>query len=244
MSNNIATTAVPAISGGDSENTAPIDWTADDNGRVGETKTTSFGLTVRIASYENSHNMTVEFVDVGVTKKNVTYCNFQKGLIKCPMIFKTEGSITECVNPNLNISFLIDTDDIPKVDGVLWSQNDKGYVYNDRRGKLHKIVMPSSGQNEDIDHINGIKTDNRKENLRSCTRGQNNMNKHSTKSTSGYKGVSWCKRDRKWVANIFYNRKHIFLGRFENIHEAAKAYNRAAEKLFGEVAHLNQIKEA
>jgi len=215
----------------------------DGNSRVGETNTTSFGLTVRIASYEDAKNMTVEFVDVGVTKENVTYSNFRRGQIKCPMVFKTEGSVTECVNPNLNISFLIDTNDIPKVSGVLWSQNN-GYVYNDKRGKLHKVIMPSSGQKEDIDHVNGDRMDNRKENLRPCTRAQNNMNKHGNKrNTSGYKGVSWCKRDRKWVANIFYNRKHIFLGRFKNIHDAARAYNAKATELFGEFAHLNRIED-
>jgi hypothetical protein len=215
----------------------------DVNNRIGETNTTSFGLTVRIASYEDAKNMTVEFVDVGVTKENVTYSNFRRGKIKCPMVFKTEGSVTECVNPNLDFHFTIDSEDVPKVDGVLWSPN-KGYAYNDKWGKLHKIIMPSSGQKEDIDHINGIKTDNRKENLRICTREQNNMNKHSNKrNTSGYKGVSWCKRDNKWVANIFYNGKHIFLGRFNNIFDAARAYNAKAKELFGEFASLNQIED-
>jgi len=215
----------------------------DENSRVGETNTTSFGLTVKIVSYEGAKNMTVEFVDVGISKEKVTYNNFRKGQIKCPMVFKTEGSVTECVNPNINISFLIDTDDIAKVDGVLWSQTTTGYVYNDKRGKLHKVLMPSVGQNVDIDHINGIRTDNRKENLRPCTRKQNNMNKHATRNKSGYKGVYWDKEHKKWRAGICYNNKSINLGYYKNINDAARAYNVMAKELFGEFAHLNQIED-
>jgi len=214
----------------------------DGNSRIGETNTTSFGLTVRIASYENAKNMTVEFVDVGISKEKVTYNNFRKGQIKCPMVFKTEGSVTECVNPNLNFHFTIDSEDVSKVDGVLWSQTTTGYAYNDKRGKLHKVIMPSLEQKEDIDHINGIKTDNRKENLRPCTHAQNSMNKHGNRrNKSGYKGVHWDRDHKKWRASIGYKRKCIKLGYYKDAKDAARAYNDKAKELFGEFAHLNQI---
>jgi hypothetical protein len=213
----------------------------DGNSRIGETNTTNDGLTVRIASYEDAKNMTVEFVDVGVTKKNVTYSNFMRGKLKCPMVFKTEGSVTECVNPNLDFHFTIDSEDMPKVEGVLWSQTSAGYVYNNKKGKLHKVIME---QKESIDHINGIKTDNRKENLRPCTHAQNSMNKHSNKrNKSGFKGVHWDRDHRKWRASIGYKRKSIKLGYFNDILDAARAYNAKAKEFFREFARLNQIED-
>jgi hypothetical protein len=211
--------------------------------RVGEANTTNYGLTMKIVSYKSSDNITVEFPNLGIIKENIQYSSFKSGNIKAPMLFEIEGDITTCTNPNLNFSFLIDTDDLPKIYGVMWRQH-KGYVYNTKKGLLHKIIMSSLGQNEEIDHINRIRTDNRKENLRLCNSSQNNINKHKDiRNKSGYKGVSWAKNSNKWRAGIGYNYKYIKLGYFDNIHEAARAYNQKAKELFGEFAYLNTIQE-
>jgi hypothetical protein len=211
--------------------------------RVGETNITKSGLTVRIVSYDKLNNITIEFVDLGIIKNNVQYGAFKKGSIKAPMIFETNGSITKCTNPNIHFSFLIDTEDLPIVYDGWWCNHGDGYVSNGKKGLLHQIIMqPTKGT--DVDHINGIPTDNRKENLRICTHAQNTRNKHyNTRNLSGYKGVSWHKREKKWRAQICYNQKVLFLGSFNNIHEAAKAYNQKAKELFKEFAYLNTIQE-
>jgi len=85
----------------------------------------------------------------------------------------------------------------------------------------------------EIDHINGIRHDNRICNLRLVTRKQNMENKTATnKNTTGYKGVSFDKQVKKWKASICHNRKQINLGRYETAQEAAEAYIKAAKELF------------
>lgn len=101
---------------------------------------------------------------------------------------------------------------------------------------MHKIIMPGS----EIDHKNGDGLDNRKENLRVCSRSQNlfNRRKHS-KSSSSYKGVSWNPLHKKWHSRIMKNKKQINLGYFDKEIDAAIAYDESAKKLFGEFCHTN-----
>ena len=83
---------------------------------------------------------------------------------------------------------------------------------------------------------------NQKHNLRLVTRQQNMSNqKLSVKNTSGYKGVVWCKPLQKWQAHIKVNYKTKHLGYFTDVLDAARAYNQAASKLFGEFAQINKI---
>lgn len=90
-----------------------------------------------------------------------------------------------------------------------------------------------------VDHINGNKLDNRKENLRVCTQSQNSMNRRLfSKNSSGHKGVSWCKTKRKWQAQIMLNGKQKTIGRFHNIEDAILAYKKASQELFGEFARV------
>lgn len=79
--------------------------------------------------------------------------------------------------------------------------------------------------NYDIDHINGIKVDNRKENLRLVTRSQNNLNSHraSAASTSGFPGVSFSNSKNKWRAYININHRQIFGGYFATKEQAIAA---------------------
>lgn len=92
------------------------------------------------------------------------------------------------------------------------------------------------------DHINGDKLDNRKENLRNVTKKQNQMNRKVSKhSTSGFKGVGWCKQTKKWRLSMTINGVYRTLGRFSCIKEAALKYNEYARKYHGEFARLNII---
>ncbi len=91
-----------------------------------------------------------------------------------------------------------------------------------------------------VDHINGDGLDNRRANLRPATHASNNRNRGGTRlNTSGYKGVTWHKRGRKWMAQIHHKGKHYHLGLFTDLTEAALAYDVAAADMFGEFAWLN-----
>lgn len=105
--------------------------------------------------------------------------------------------------------------------------------------KMHRLIINVS-KNKQVDHINHDTLDNRRKNLRICTRAENSMNrKLNINNTSGYKGISWNKPTKKWMAQIRKNGIGIHLGLFANIYQAAKAYDQAAKKLFGEFAKLN-----
>ncbi|MBX9864654.1 MAG: HNH endonuclease [Hyphomicrobium sp.] len=88
-----------------------------------------------------------------------------------------------------------------------------------------------------LDHINGIKTDNRITNLRVATGSQNNVNrKKLSQNTSGARGVTWNKSSGKWQAALKVNGKCRYLGVFENIEAASAAYRAAAVQQYGEFA--------
>lgn len=85
--------------------------------------------------------------------------------------------------------------------------------------------------------------DYRKENLMVCTlkERQRTLPKNRKESSSKYRGVSYNKKSKKWRAGIEVSGKSINLGNFDNEAEAAEAYNRAAQKYFGDVAYQNSI---
>lgn len=106
-----------------------------------------------------------------------------------------------------------------------------------REHRLAWLLMTNSMPREEIDHINGEKTDNRWSNLRAATRIQNMHNRgiRST-NTSGFKGVTWSKSKSKWVAQIVSNGKFHFLGHFLTKEKAHSAYQSASERLHREFA--------
>ena len=90
-----------------------------------------------------------------------------------------------------------------------------------------------------IDHINGIKTDNRIENLREATISQNSCNRLGH-GKSGIKGVYWNKYHKKWTAVCWKNKKHYFLGHFKEINDAKNAIKKARNELHKEFARYEQ----
>lgn len=126
------------------------------------------------------------------------------------------------------------------------SLNNKGYVcvkVNWKTYKVHRIVffMCHGYLSEFIDHINGCPSDNRIENLREATRAQNGANMRVRGGSSRFKGVTWHKPTKKWRAYTRVHGKRTSLGYFTSELEAAKAYNEAAVRYFGEFAKLNKI---
>ena len=91
-----------------------------------------------------------------------------------------------------------------------------------------------------LDHINGIRWDNRIENLREATNEQNARNQRSHKdSLSQHKGACWDKQNQKWKARIMVSGKQKSLGSYASEEEAARAYDKAAREQFGDYACLN-----
>ena len=86
-----------------------------------------------------------------------------------------------------------------------------------------------------LDHINGVRSDDRIVNLRLATSAENIRNsKKSKRNTSGYKGVSWHKAARKWEAHYYPDGAKKHLGLFADIEDAFAARDAAARELHGE----------
>jgi hypothetical protein len=104
---------------------------------------------------------------------------------------------------------------------------------------MHReIVQPGKGMV--VDHKNRNKLDNTRENLRACTHQENMQNAGKQNgATSRFRGVSWSKKDRKWLARICCDYKQYAIGYFTDEVEAARAYDRKAVELFGDFARLN-----
>lgn len=145
---------------------------------------------------------------------------------------------------------LVDPEDHAYLSQFAWARHgNKTNTYARRRTKERRILMhreilgtPSKGL--ETDHINGNGLDNRKANLRVCTRMQNQQNSNKQKNgnpSSKYKGVSFYKLKNKWRAEISVKGLHMRLGYFENEIDAAIAYNKAAIKYFKEYANINSL---
>lgn len=102
------------------------------------------------------------------------------------------------------------------------------------RVPLHRVIMGAQ-PGQLVDHANRNILDNRRKNLRLCTRRENGRNRKGPAShnTSGYRGVT---RNRTWGAQIKIGGKNIHLGRFKTKEAAASAYDAAALRYFGEYA--------
>ncbi len=105
---------------------------------------------------------------------------------------------------------------------------------------MHRAIMEEPAGML-VDHHNRNTLDNRRENLRLATHSQNQFNKGKTsrKTTSHFIGVFFEKHSGRWVARNTVEGKRIWLGRFDDEIEAARAYDEAARKHHGEFAQLN-----
>ena len=109
---------------------------------------------------------------------------------------------------------------------------------------MHRQILGlKKGDKKEADHRNGYQLDNRRSNLRICSRDENARNRRGARGTSKYKGVYFYKLTKKWAAQIGFNKKRKTIGYFLTENAAAEAYNKAALKYHGEFACLNIIKK-
>lgn len=118
---------------------------------------------------------------------------------------------------------------------VRWRDDKKGKIY------LHvEIAKRAFSFKEKVDHIDGNRLNNQKENLRPASKAQNSMNRGpQSNSTTGYKGVYYSKQTMKYQAKINYYGICRHLGFFTDLEEAARAYDKAAKIFHGQFAYQN-----
>ena len=151
-----------------------------------------------------------------------------------------------------NCFAIVDDGDFGRLNQRKWCCSNQGYVTRykylgikdgKKRGRIirmHHLVNGMPPEGLEADHINGNKLDNRKKNLRFCTRSQNQMNKQPKHNgSSRYKGVQFRSDTKKWEGRIKLHGKETYLGTFLDEESAARAYDAKARELFGEFAKLN-----
>lgn len=152
------------------------------------------------------------------------------------------------VTLNKGIKMLIDSDVWDLFKHKKWfavNSHARGnfYVMRASYGKtetLHRLIMGVNDRNVFVDHINHNTLDNRKCNLRLCTRSENarNLNSHKD-SISKYLGVTLHKNRNKWQTQIKINGKNTYIGVFEKEIDAAMAYDKVAKIHHKQYANLN-----
>ena len=134
---------------------------------------------------------------------------------------------------------LVDDEDFDLVCGFSWhalkghltwyAASDLPEMAGKRQGVLlmHRVIL-GTVKGVFVDHRNGNGLDCRRGNLRECTKAQNNQNVGPrSDNTSGYKGVSWSKRQGFWIPRVQVEGKRLSLGRFSSAEEAHEAAERA-----------------
>lgn len=130
---------------------------------------------------------------------------------------------------------LIDNADLDRLGKFNWLVDRDGYAYRmetadeyrgrkRRKVKLHRELLGlQHGDERQGDHINGVRLDNRRENLRVVEPGRNQRNVHrGFEGSSRHRGVSWTAWRGAWRASVYMEGKNHHLGYFDDEEEAAR----------------------
>jgi hypothetical protein len=175
--------------------------------------------------------------DLKIKELNQIYID---NINKSPIKYNNDGEcIIEIFSKKIKIcEVIVDEELYYDLLKIKWRYN-KNYLFNKKYGQLHRYILNYKGDGI-VDHIDRNPLNNKKNNLRICTKQQNNMNKSSKKnSLSKYVGVSYNKRNNKWVAYIKINNKQTQLGSFETELEAAAKRDEATKLHYKEYGNLN-----
>lgn len=164
------------------------------------------------------------------------------------MTNKTEIGTCKEIPINQGKHVLVDQEDFEWLSQWKWSLTSHGYACRSttiggikNSYYMHREILKTQ-KGYDTDHINGDRLDNRRCNLRICTRSQNMLNVLGNKNTtSKYKGVDWHKSTGMWRIRIMVDGKRINLGYSHSEDDAARIYNAAAVTHHGKFAKLNEV---
>ncbi len=146
------------------------------------------------------------------------------------------------IKMNHGYECIVDDDDFDSLSRKKWYRNNYGYAvrFDGRKCiSMHREIV-GAPKSLEVDHKDRNRLNNQKENLRLCTKTENQGNRNGSRK-SGMKGTRFHRRDNRWEAYITISGKGRYLGRFQNEIDAARAYNLAAEKHFGAFALLNPV---
>ncbi|MGI4791655.1 MAG: HNH endonuclease [Janthinobacterium lividum] len=192
-------------------------------------------------------NYPVKLIEV-TTKTGDYYVHPETGLqARNPFIIEAE-TVYILLGSDGNFA-IIDLADFPAVAKMRWSDDryGPGYARTSHRqaGKqvhlrLHRFLYSQEATGWFVDHINCLRWDCRRANLRLCTRGQNALNRSvNVSNTIGHKGVRKNKSSGLYFVQIKTKGKQFRVGEFLTPEDAARGYDFLAAKFFGEYAHLN-----
>jgi len=146
---------------------------------------------------------------------------------------------------------LIDDEDFSIIAGTRWYTNRLGYAFCNGKmvnysfpfGKtilMHRLIMGVTESSSIVDHINCNGLDNRRSNLRLCTKSENTayQKKKRINKTSRFRGVCFSERDKLWYAQIIKHGKR-YSKSFKDEVKAARWYDKMAQEMFGKFASLN-----
>lgn len=133
---------------------------------------------------------------------------------------------------------LVDDEDFEYLNQWKWYCNNGGYAVREVGGTsqlMHRLLVVVQ-RNQQVDHVNHDRLDNRRVNLRICNQQQNSANMLPRKPNK-LKGAFWDKSRSLWMSLIVVDGKPVFLGRYKTEAEAGGAYLTAATEFWGDFAH-------
>jgi hypothetical protein len=144
---------------------------------------------------------------------------------------------------------LIDDDDFEYINQWKWrvAKCHNGAIYacrgtynpNFSMILMHRVIMQTPGSLV-VDHIDHNGLNNQKTNLRNCTDSENRCHSYrKSNNKTGFKGISWNQKNKRWYVEISVNHQRIYIGCFRVCADAVSAYDEAAKKYHGEFAQTN-----